>query len=163
MNIGTKIALRRKEAGLSQEELASRLHISRQAVSRWETGDAMPETDKVIQLSRILRVSTDYLLLDEIEIPEPAAGLAQKNLRLERRRRFRIATGIVSLTVGFLTALGALILAGIWAMKTNEWQTNLGRFGTGLLQTWRFGLLVWGVVLALAGTALLIREYVRKD
>lgn len=53
---------------MSQEKLANELNISRQAVSRWETGEAVPDTEKVIQLSRIFHVTTDYLLLD---IDEP--------------------------------------------------------------------------------------------
>lgn len=64
MTIGTKIAACRKRAGMSQEKLANELNISRQAVSRWETGEAVPDTEKVIQLSRIFHVTTDYLLLD---------------------------------------------------------------------------------------------------
>ena len=65
--IGNKIQSCRKRAGLSQETLARELGISRQAVSRWETGEAIPDTEKVIQLSRLFQVSTDYLLLDEME------------------------------------------------------------------------------------------------
>ena len=61
--IGSKISFCRKRAGMSQEELADRLDISRQAVSRWETGQAVPDTEKIIQLSRLFHVSTDYLLL----------------------------------------------------------------------------------------------------
>ena len=45
--IGTKISFCRKKAGLSQEALATRLNISRQAVSRWETGEAVPDTEKI--------------------------------------------------------------------------------------------------------------------
>ena len=74
MDIGKKIALCRKEAGLSQEALAAELGISRQAVSRWETGEAVPDTAKVIELSRIFSVTTDYLLLDEQEKVSRAAG-----------------------------------------------------------------------------------------
>lgn len=60
MIIGAKIAACRKRAGMSQEKLANELNISRQAVSRWETGEAVPDTEKVIQLSRIFHVTTDY-------------------------------------------------------------------------------------------------------
>lgn len=65
--IGTKISFCPEKAGLSQEALATRLNISRQAVSRWETGEAVPDTEKIVQLSRLFQVSTDYLLLDEIK------------------------------------------------------------------------------------------------
>lgn len=72
MIIGAKIAACRKRAGMSQEKLANELNISRQAVSRWETGEAVPDTEKVIQLSRIFHVTTDYLLLDIDEAPHKA-------------------------------------------------------------------------------------------
>ena len=63
MTIGAKIAACRKRAGMSQEKLANELNISRQAVSRWETGEAVPDTEKVIQLSRIFHVTTDEFIV----------------------------------------------------------------------------------------------------
>ena len=65
--LGKKIQQLRKENGLSQEELASKLTISRQAVSKWELGESMPDTENVVQLSKLFGVSTDYLLNDEYE------------------------------------------------------------------------------------------------
>mgnify|MGYP000631581308 CR=1 FL=1 len=84
MTIGAKIAACRKRAGMSQEKLANELNISRQAVSRWETGEAVPDTEKVIQLSRIFHVTTDYLLLDIDEAPQSAAS-AENNRETEQR------------------------------------------------------------------------------
>lgn len=84
MIIGAKIAACRKRAGMSQEKLANELNISRQAVSRWETGEAVPDTEKVIQLSRIFHVTTDYLLLDIDEAPQSAAP-AENNRETEQR------------------------------------------------------------------------------
>lgn len=63
MTIGEKIALRRRTAGLSQEALAARLGVSRQAVSRWETGESLPDAEKIVQLCQILGVSADELLM----------------------------------------------------------------------------------------------------
>ena len=85
MTIGAKIAACRKRAGMSQEKLANELDISRQAVSRWETGEAVPDTEKVIQLSRIFHVTTDYLLLDIDEAPQSAAP-AENNREAEQCR-----------------------------------------------------------------------------
>ena len=65
MNLSEKIMLLRKKEGWSQEELANHLQISRQAVSKWESGQSMPDTDKIIQLSQLFHVTTDYLLLDQ--------------------------------------------------------------------------------------------------
>ena len=53
MTIGEKISLRRRTAGLSQEALAAQLGVSRQAVSRWETSESLPDTEKVLQLCRM--------------------------------------------------------------------------------------------------------------
>ena len=65
MTIGEKIAQARREKRLTQEELADRLGVSRQAVSKWESGAALPETDKLARLSGLLGVSCDYLLCDD--------------------------------------------------------------------------------------------------
>ena len=75
MAIGEKIAQARREKRLTQEELADRLGVSRQAVSKWESGAAQPETDKLARLSGLLGVSCDYLLCDDAsEEQENASG-----------------------------------------------------------------------------------------
>ena len=60
----------RKQQGWSQEELAARLGISRQSVSKWESAMAIPDLDKILKLSSLFSVSTDFLLKDEMEFPE---------------------------------------------------------------------------------------------
>lgn len=169
MKLGEKIALCRKKAGLSQEELASRLALSRQAVSRWETGAAAPDIEKVAELSRIFHVTTDYLLLEERDEAEPSSSqTAAKQEKpaldpvAERRRKFRIAFGAASVILGLLTAVAALALTQQYAESLTEWWTHLGRFGTAL-QSWRGGLLAFGILLFLTGSGVLLREYVRKD
>lgn len=67
MILGEKITLLRKQSGWSQEELAEKLEVSRQAVSKWESGASIPDLDKVIKISGVFEVSTDYLLKDEME------------------------------------------------------------------------------------------------
>ncbi len=67
------IALRRK-AGWSQEELAERLNVSRQSVSKWESAQSMPDIDKIVQLSSLFSVTTDYLLKDGQDDPQSAAA-----------------------------------------------------------------------------------------
>jgi transcriptional regulator with XRE-family HTH domain len=68
MNIGEKIQQLRKANNLSQEQLAVQLEVSRQAVSKWELNESTPDTDKIILISRIFSVSTDYLLLENPEV-----------------------------------------------------------------------------------------------
>lgn len=75
MILADKIILLRKKMGWSQEQLAEQLGISRQSVSKWESGASIPDLDKVIKLSDLLGVSTDYLLKDELE--EPAVTVVQ--------------------------------------------------------------------------------------
>ncbi|MGT2667092.1 helix-turn-helix domain-containing protein [Streptococcus rifensis] len=67
MTLAEKIFNLRKEAGLSQEQLADQLNLSRQSISKWESGQSQPEIDKIVELSRVFNVTTDYLLLDHIE------------------------------------------------------------------------------------------------
>ncbi len=67
MNFAEKLLNLRTEYGYSQETLAEKLNVSRQAVSKWESGATLPETDKVIALSDFFGVSTDYLLKDNIQ------------------------------------------------------------------------------------------------
>ena len=72
MEFSEKLSDLRKKAGLSQEQLADRLGVTRQSVSKWESGTALPELVKLISLSEIFGVSLDYLVKDYIEEPESA-------------------------------------------------------------------------------------------
>ena len=67
MILAEKIIKLRKQNGWSQEDLAARLNVSRQSVSKWESMASIPDLDKIVKLSQIFGVSTDYLLRDEIE------------------------------------------------------------------------------------------------
>ncbi len=67
MKLSDKLVGLRKSAGMSQEELAEKLNVSRQAVSRWEMGTAMPDAVNILQLSKLFHVTTDYLLNEEYE------------------------------------------------------------------------------------------------
>lgn len=66
MTFGEKLLALRKENGLSQEALAEKLNTSRQAISKWENGQGYPETEKIIIISTIFEVSTDFLLKDNV-------------------------------------------------------------------------------------------------
>ncbi|MCD8372806.1 MAG: helix-turn-helix domain-containing protein [Clostridia bacterium] len=76
MAFADNIYFLRKREGISQEELAERLSVSRQAVSKWETGDAYPETDKIIALCDMFGVTMDELLRGDVtkEVLPPVAG-----------------------------------------------------------------------------------------
>ena len=65
MTLADKIQYLRKKAGWSQEELADKTGVSRQAVSKWESGQSVPDLEKILLLSDLFSVTTDYLLKDE--------------------------------------------------------------------------------------------------
>lgn len=67
MILSDKIIKERKKLGLSQEELAEQLFVSRQAVSKWESSQSVPDLQKIVMMSELFSVSTDYLLKDDIE------------------------------------------------------------------------------------------------
>ena len=66
MILADKIIENRKKNGWSQEDLAEKLGVSRQSVSKWESAQAIPDLKKILQLSEVFGVSTDYLIRDEI-------------------------------------------------------------------------------------------------
>ncbi len=74
MIFADKIIRLRKKNGWSQEELAEKMNVSRQAVSKWEGAQAIPDINKIIQLSELFSVTTDYLLKDDIEDEEYING-----------------------------------------------------------------------------------------
>lgn len=163
--IGTKISFCRKKAGLSQEALATRLNISRQAVSRWETGEAVPDTEKIVQLSRLFQVSTDYLLLDEIEEPltgQNPAGIQTDHAK-EKRKYLRIYFGKCLLVIGLIALAVTLIGAGVYADSLNEWYTAWGRYGTALFKTWIIVPFLLSACISAGGVIILWAEYFRED
>jgi len=76
--IGGRILALRKERGLSQEDLAAKLPVSRQAISKWELGESIPDTENIVQLSRLFGVSTDFLLVDEEPVESQVVAQEEK-------------------------------------------------------------------------------------
>ena len=108
MTFNEKLSKLRKTSGMSQEDLAERLDVSRQSISKWEIGDSIPETDKVILLSEIFNVTTDYLLKDELENPTATIIMCEKpdrNIFISKLLQF-FST--------FFYAIGMLISWIIW-------------------------------------------------
>ena len=70
MDLRDKILELRKKSGLSQEEMAEKLNVSRQTISRWEVGTAQPDAGNLRQLSLLFGVTADYLLNNDSESPD---------------------------------------------------------------------------------------------
>ena len=73
-NMGKQIRAGRQRSSLTQEKLAEQLHVSRQAISKWELGTAAPDTDNIVRLSKFFQVPLEYLMLEDCTDPSQAMG-----------------------------------------------------------------------------------------
>lgn len=96
MILADKIMTLRKKAGWSQEELAAQLGVTRQSVSKWEGAQSIPDMEKVVQMSRLFGITTDYLLKDELEEAAPAPA-GEENTGALRRVTMEEASAYLSL------------------------------------------------------------------
>lgn len=101
MNIADRIQYLRKTKGISQEELADKIGVSRQAVSKWESEQSMPDIDKVIIMSDYFGVTTDYII----------KGIETKGQDKENKRD---DTGIFSVTATAFNFIGLVVSAVVW-------------------------------------------------
>lgn len=84
MILADKIINLRKKAGWSQDELASKLNVTRQSVSKWEGAQSIPDMERIVRMSRLFGVTTDYLLKDELETEEFSSADADAGTSLRR-------------------------------------------------------------------------------
>ena len=124
MTLGEKITDLRKKRGLSQEDLAITLGVSRQAVSKWELGDAMPDTDKVIALADYFDVTTDWLLRDI----QPSSPGSETNSIPSVAEMLRGAPMLLNLTIGGNVFGAALMIYDLWQQTYYQIPTILGLF-----------------------------------
>lgn len=152
MTLGEKIQELRRKRGVSQDELAEKLDVSRQAVSKWERDEAIPETEKIIRIAQEFQVSTDYLLLskqaqprpEQVAAPaktEPSAG--QQVLHGVRRHGYKagyamLIAGAVICAIAVLIMLilpgvgsGLFDIAGGFSDSAGEMVENSGFGGVG--------------------------------
>ena len=118
MILADKIIELRKQNGWSQEELAERVGVSRQAISKWEAAQSTPELDRILTLSEIFGVSTDYLIRDDYDVPTLAdAGTFQdsplRKISMEEANQYlsaRLASARPVAVGGMLCALALALL-----------------------------------------------------
>ena len=82
MKFGDKLIALRKKKGLSQEELAEKLGVSRQSVSKWESNNTYPETDKIVQICNIFECTMDDLINDNITDVESIERKNKNNINV---------------------------------------------------------------------------------
>ena len=142
MILADKIVRLRKKNGWSQEKLAEKMNVSRQAVSKWEGAQTIPDLEKILQLGTLFGVTTDYLLKDEIEDEEfsndsssdttvKKITIEEANIYLEQRKRasWRIALAT------FLCILSpiALIVLSMLSELPNPFVTETTAGAVGLI------------------------------
>ncbi|MBQ8663720.1 MAG: helix-turn-helix domain-containing protein [Eubacterium sp.] len=120
MSIGTRLQELRKQQQMTQEDLAERLDVTRQVISKWERDQSVPSTDKVIELSRIFGVSTDYVLCIDKETVEKVAEkdlqqMVEKKIVLSKakektlRQKLAMWIAFAVSAVAFLLAINGLV------------------------------------------------------
>jgi len=121
MKFGDKLVALRKKNGLSQEELAEKLNVSRQSVSKWESNNTYPETDKIVQICNLFNCSMDDLINDKIIDIDQVERKEKNNLSINIDSLLNFITKTIdmfsSMTFGsgFKCVIEILIVAGIMA------------------------------------------------
>ena len=164
MTLSEKLTRLRKARGMSQEQLAAALGVSRQAVSKWELGEAVPDVSRVVAMSELFGVTTDYLLKDASEEVSQAAGsVGEGNAGFAAGETGGEASPVpdrnekrwLGMTVAFLAGMAILAMWGVLEYKGTNYITSNGYVGSGFFGYLAFsgkGLLaVLLLVLCLAG------------
>lgn len=173
MILADKIILQRKKNGWSQEELAERLNVSRQSVSKWEGAQSVPDMQRILEMSRLFGVSTDYLLKDELEaesgtVPQDAESDppmrrvsmedAQKFIALRHREAKKLALGVF------------LILLGVALLVLSAGSAECGMLPVGENAGTALGVIVLLICIAAAGSLFIVYgqrlkpfEYLEKE
>lgn len=171
MILADKIIEQRKKNGWSQEELAEKMDVSRQSISKWESAQSVPDMGRIVRLSQLFGVSTDYLLKDELEKTEPSESEEEEGtlrtvsmeeasafLRVRAENAPRVAVGVM---LCILSPILIILLSGA---------QELGRLALGETQATGLGLaalfLLVGSAVALFVTSALRAkqfEYLEKE
>ncbi len=120
MTFGEKIQKLRKEAAMSQEELAYQLDVSRQAVSKWERDNGYPETEKIVRMSKLFSVSLDYLLNEE-DSEKPEIGPEERGLYVSRET----ANGFLAYHKRKMMKVGAAVGLFIGSLSLAFWDAEI--------------------------------------
>lgn len=116
MEFHNKLYNLRKQKGLSQEELANRLNVSRQTISKWEVGDSTPEMEKLIAISDLFGISLDELVMDKAPVKteevsaksELISELTEKVLTDDNKKKAKKGLKIAAYIVGALLLIDAI-------------------------------------------------------
>lgn len=125
MTLSEKIVSLRKAHGWSQEDFAEKLNVSRQGISRWENGSALPDAQNVLQISKLFGVTTDYLLNDEYEsdsdIPAVKTATEETEALFLKKKHLHLVAAICFTISVFCAMMGVV-------NSTNDTQSALSGF-----------------------------------
>ena len=136
MDFSEKLLTLRKANNLTQEQLAEKLDVSRQSVSKWESGQATPELDKIVALSAIFDVTTDYLLksseIDDLSVKTDILEKQQQQMLLREQKQRQISGCILYAIAVYLIFFAAYFIGHFhfW-----EWVANPSVFFAGFLMS----------------------------
>lgn len=156
MILADKITALRKKAGWSQEELAEQLGVTRQSVSKSEGAQSVPDMDKVVQMSRLFGVTTDFLLKDELSEEEPAPegcvnhSAMQALLEEEDYTRENKAKSPV---IGAVCGIYWLLVTAVYLFYT------FGPMGNGQP---KYSWFIWAVAGVLFGAVMLVVKLIAR-
>ena len=143
MNMADRIQYLRKSKGISQEELADKVGVSRQAVAKWESEQSTPDLEKIIIMSDFFGVTTDYILKGI----EPVADKEQKNKELTSKVLYISSTAFVA--IGLFCAFGnwyaEQTMEAVWGSMIEGW---IAPYPIGIFHTLVFVLVFFVVVIA---------------
>ncbi len=125
MTLGEKIARERKKLNYTQEQLADVLEVSRQSISKWESDITFPETDKIIQLSRLFDCSIDYLLKEELTekqqvtqtMADKLMGIKDRMLTENNKRKAKFTLKLAGIVFGVLLAVDFIAMIIYFAVN----------------------------------------------
>ena len=123
MDFSEKLLTLRKAKDLTQEQLAEKLNVSRQSVSKWESGQAVPELEKIVALSVVFDVTTDYLLksseIDDLSVKTEMLEKQQQQMLVREQRQQKIRECVLYVIVIYL------VLFAVYFLQQNffwEWE-----------------------------------------
>ena len=150
MNINEKIYSLRKEHNLSQEELANRLNVSRQTVSKWELGESTPDFDKIVPLCEVFNISTEELIRDK-KVEEVISDNTDTNSTAEDNQVDVVKAGLICLSIFLYFFAVASIVIGETMLNLND----------GLVVS--FFLVICGIATAIIVFACMTRPGHKKE
>ena len=154
MELSEKLYTLRKKSGLSQEQLAEQLNVSRQAISKWETGQSVPESDKLLAISSYFNVSLDYLLKETDDQTDSSAD-HQDGTPVQMSNRPRFLFGIIICVIGIICLIiwGVLSIVNPAAANQISQSSMIHIDGNGIFLLLCIAAIVIGAVLLINDTA----------